>query len=40
MEEGLTVLLGREVELVAKESVLKSEHRIRRNRILSAAQVI
>ena len=40
MEEDLGALLGREVELVPKESVLRSENWIRRNHILSTAQVI
>jgi uncharacterized protein len=40
MEEDLGALLGREVELVPKESVLRSENWIRKNHILSTAQVI
>jgi uncharacterized protein len=40
MEEDLGALLGREVELVPKESVLRSENWIRRKHILSTAQVI
>jgi uncharacterized protein len=40
MEDDLSTLLGREVELVPKESVVQSENWIRRNHILSTAQVI
>ena len=40
MEEDLGALLGREVELVPKESVAQSENWIRRNHILSTALVI
>jgi uncharacterized protein len=40
MEDDLRDALGREVELVPKESVLKSENWIRRNHILGTAQVI
>jgi predicted nucleotidyltransferase len=40
VEEDLRVLLGREVDLVPKESIVKSENWIRRNHILSTAQVI
>jgi predicted nucleotidyltransferase len=40
MEQDLGRLLGREVELVPKESVLRSENWIRRNHILSTALVI
>ena len=40
MEEELSSLLGREVELVPKESVIQSENWIRRNEILATAQVI
>jgi uncharacterized protein len=40
MEQDLAVLLGREVELVPKESVVRSENWIRRNHILGTAQVI
>jgi predicted nucleotidyltransferase len=40
MEEDLRELLGREVELVPKECVVKSENWIRRNHILSTAQLI
>jgi uncharacterized protein len=40
LEEELRGLLGREVDLVPKESILKSENWIRRNHILSTAQVI
>ena len=40
MEEELRVLLGREVDLVPKESIVTSENWIRRNHILSTAQVI
>jgi predicted nucleotidyltransferase len=40
MEEELRVMLGREVDLVPKESIVKSENWIRRNHILSTAQVI
>ena len=40
MEEELSALLGREVDLVPKESVVQSENWIRRNHILDSAQVI
>jgi predicted nucleotidyltransferase len=40
LEEDLSALLGREVEVVPKESVVQSENWIRRNHILSTAQVI
>jgi uncharacterized protein len=40
LEEELGALLGREVELVPKESVVRSENWIRRDHILSTAQVI
>jgi predicted nucleotidyltransferase len=40
MEDDLSALLGRKVDLVPKESVLKSENWIRRNHILGTAQVI
>jgi uncharacterized protein len=40
MEEDLRLLLDREVDLVPKESIEKSENWIRRNHILSTAQVI
>jgi uncharacterized protein len=40
LEEDLGGLLGREVEVVPKESVVQSENWIRRNHILSTAQVI
>ncbi len=40
MGDDLSALLGREVDLVPKESILESENWIRRNHILSTAQVI
>jgi uncharacterized protein len=40
LEEDLSALLGREVELVPKENVVRSENWIRRNHILNTAQVI
>ena len=40
LEEELGSLLGRVVELVTKESVVRSENWIRRNHILSTARVI
>lgn len=40
MEEELRVMLGRDVDLVPKESIVKSENWIRRNHVLSTAQVI
>jgi predicted nucleotidyltransferase len=40
MERDLGALLGREVDLVPKEDVLRSENWIRRKHILSTAQVI
>jgi uncharacterized protein len=40
LEEDLRALLGREVEVVPKESVVQSENWIRRDHILSTAQVI
>ncbi len=40
LEEDLSALLGREVELVPKENVMRSENWIRRNHILNTAQVI
>ena len=40
LEEDLTGLLGREVEVVPKESVVQSKNWIRRNHILRTAQVI
>jgi predicted nucleotidyltransferase len=40
LERGLSTLIGREVDVVTKESVLQSENWIRRNHILDSAQVI
>jgi predicted nucleotidyltransferase len=40
MEDELSALLGRKVDLVPKESIERSENWIRRNRILDTAQVI
>jgi predicted nucleotidyltransferase len=40
MERELGALLGRKVDLVPKESVLQSENWIRRNHILSTAQLV
>jgi uncharacterized protein len=40
MEDDLRVLLGRKVDLIPKESVLRSENWIRRDHILGTAQVI
>ena len=40
MDEELRVLPGREVDLVPKDSIATSENWIRRNHILSTAQVI
>jgi len=40
MEAELGALVGREVDLVTKESVLQSENWIRRNHILDSARVI
>jgi uncharacterized protein len=40
MEDELSELLGRKAELVPKESVVRSENWIRKNHILSTAQVI
>jgi uncharacterized protein len=40
LEEDLRALLGREVEVVPKESVVQSENWIRRDHILNTAQVI
>jgi predicted nucleotidyltransferase len=40
MEDDLRALLGREVDLVSKESILTSENWIRRNHILGTARVI
>ncbi len=40
LEKELTTLLGRAVDVVTKESVLRSENWIRRNHILETAQVI
>jgi uncharacterized protein len=40
MEQDLGALLGRKVDLVPKENVLQSANWIRRNHILSTAQVI
>ena len=40
MEDDLRALLGREVDLVPKESILKSENWIRRDHILGTARVI
>jgi predicted nucleotidyltransferase len=40
MEEDLRVMLRREVDLVPKESIVTSQNWIRRNHILSTAQVI
>ena len=40
MEEDLSAILGRKVDLVPKESIVRSENWIRRNHILSTARVI
>ncbi len=40
LENDLSALVGREVDVVTKESVLQSENWIRRNHILETAQVI
>jgi uncharacterized protein len=40
MEDELSALLGRRVDLVPRESVEQSENWIRRNHILNSAQVI
>jgi predicted nucleotidyltransferase len=40
MEEDLSAMLGRAVELVPKESVVQSKNWIRRKHILDSAQVI
>ncbi len=40
MEDDLRALLGREVDLVPKESIVNSENWIRREHILGTAQVI
>ena len=40
MEDDLRALLGRKVDLVPKESILKSENGIRREHILRTARVI
>ena len=40
MEEDLRAILGRKVDLVPKESILKSENWIRRDHILRTARVI
>jgi hypothetical protein len=40
LEDDLGALLGREVELVPKESVVRSENWIRKNHILSTGHVI
>jgi predicted nucleotidyltransferase len=40
MEDDLRVMLGREVDLIPKESILRSENGIRRDHILGTAQVI
>jgi uncharacterized protein len=40
IEDDLRALLGREVDLVPKESILRSENWIRRNHILGTVQVI
>jgi uncharacterized protein len=40
LESDLSALVGREVDVVTKESVLQSENWIRRNHILETAQVI
>ncbi len=40
LEKALSELVGREVDVVTKESVLQSENWIRRNHILETAQVI
>ncbi len=40
MEEGLSALLGRKVDLVPKESIEQSENWIRRISILDSAQMI
>jgi predicted nucleotidyltransferase len=40
MEEDLSALFGREVDLIPKDSVVQSQNWIRRNHILSTAQVI
>jgi predicted nucleotidyltransferase len=40
MEDELRIMLGRDVDLVPKESVETSANWIRRNHILSTAQVI
>jgi uncharacterized protein len=40
LENALSERVGREVDVVTKESVLQSENWIRRNHILDSAQVI
>ena len=40
LENELSALIGREVDVVMKESVLQSENWIRRKHILDSAQVI
>ena len=40
MERELSALVGHEVDIVTKESVLQSENWIRRNHILDSAKVI
>ena len=40
LEKALSELVGREVDVVTKESVQQSENWIRRSRILETAQVI
>jgi predicted nucleotidyltransferase len=40
LENALSELVGREVDVVTKESVLQSENWIRKNHILETAQVI
>ena len=40
MEDDLRTVLGRDVDLVPKESILKSENWIRRDHILRTARVI
>lgn len=40
MEDDLRALLGRDVDLVPKDSILNSENWIRREHILGTAQVI
>ena len=40
MEDELTGLLGRKVDLVTKEAVLRSHNRVRRKAILESAEVL